>query len=100
MSDTPFQPEFVELIVREVIRRLRENGVTVSATNAAATGGGVVTPATSANAIELGLTDRLVTLETLRDRLQGVKRLTVGKKAIVTPAVRDELKKKIELIRI
>ena len=98
MPDTPFQADFVELIVREVIRRLRESGVTVATTNAPTAR--EVSSATSNNLVELGLTERLVTLETLRDRLQGVKRLTVGKKAIVTPAVRDELKKKkIELIR-
>ena len=106
MNDSPFQADFVELIVREVIRRLQANGVTVAMSNGTPTNrsanvqADAIAAAISSNTAELGLTERLVTLETLRDRLQGVKRLTVEKKAIITPAVRDELKrKKIELIR-
>lgn len=44
------------------------------------------------SAAELVLGERLVTLETLRNRLKGVTSVQVSSKAIVTPAVRDELK--------
>ncbi|MEX1041448.1 MAG: hypothetical protein WDZ51_12495 [Pirellulaceae bacterium] len=40
----------------------------------------------------LVLGERLITLETLRNRLKGVTSVQVSSKAIVTPAVKDELK--------
>ena len=66
----------VEYIIREVIRRLmamanepsRNEGDTVK------------------------ITDRLVTMATLDGRLANVKRLIVGKKSLVTPLVKDELR--------
>ena len=77
-------PEQLEWIVQEVIRRLR-----------AADG----QPDQSAGS-ELRLRDRVVTLAALRDRLASVRRLIVPAKAVVTPAVRDELKaRQIELVR-
>ena len=80
-------PELFERIVQEVIRRLVERGAIVGrATNGAET--------------ELAISDKVVTLETLRGRLAGVKRLVVGGRSIVTPAVKDELKdRSIELVR-
>ena len=68
----------VEYIIREVIRRLlamenepsRDDGGTAK------------------------LTERLVTMATLDGRLADTKRLIVPKKAIVTPLVKDELKKR------
>ena len=82
--------ELFERIVQEVIRRLLASGVDV------AESGGVETPAR-----ELAINDRVVTLETLRGRLTNVDRLIVPKKAIVTPAVKDELKDRgIEWTRV
>jgi hypothetical protein len=68
----------IEYIIREVIRRLlamenepsRDDGGTVK------------------------LTERLVTMTTLDGRLANAKRLIVAKKAIVTPLVKDELRKR------
>ena len=92
MSDARFDADFVERIVREVIRRLLERGVTVAPAGRAAVA--------SSGSTELALTGKLVTMETVRDRLAGVLRVTVARTTIVTPAVRDELKKrKIELTR-
>jgi len=75
-------PEQLEWIVQEVIRRLR-----------AADGN---PPAAG----DLRLTDHVVTLTALKDRLTSVRRVVVPAKAVVTPAVRDELKsRQIELVR-
>ena len=96
MTDPRFDSEFIERIVREVIRRLLERGATV------APAGSVSSSAAAAanGSTELMLTGKLVTLETVRDRLGGIQRITVGRRTIVTPAVRDELKqRKIKLER-
>ena len=76
-------PEQLEWIVQEVIRRLRNSD-------------GANPPAAG----ELRLSDRVVTLAALKDRLSSVRRVVVPAKAVVTPAVRDELKaRQIELVR-
>jgi hypothetical protein len=83
----PFDPKFVERIVQEVIRRLIKQGF-------------VLGGATSSDETELAVSDKVVTLATLDGRLMGVKRLVVGGRSIVTPAVKDELQdRSIELIR-
>ena len=68
----------IEYIVREVIRRL-----TAAAAEPSRSDGDTVK-----------LTERLVTMATLDGRLANVKRLIVVKKAVVTPLVKDELKKR------
>ena len=81
--------EQLEWIVSEVVRRLRETTATTSPTDVTASAGS-----------QLVLTERLVTLETVRNRLSGVSQLEVARRAIVTPAVVDWLnEKKVELIR-
>ena len=76
-------PEQLEWIVQEVIRRLQRTG------DAAPAAGG-----------ELWLSDRVVTLAALKDRLTNVRRVVVTQRAVVTPAARDELNdRQIELIR-
>jgi len=83
----PFDPEFTERIVQEVIRRLVQRGV-------------VVEGAPSIDETELAVSDKIVALATLAGRLVGVKRLVVGRRSIVTPAVKDELNdRSIELVR-
>ncbi|MGE3777471.1 MAG: hypothetical protein AB7F89_09825 [Pirellulaceae bacterium] len=77
-----FEPEFVEFIVQEVLRRLAAGGLVV-----APEGGAGALPAQ-----ELVLADRLVTLATVQGRLNGVRSLVVPGRAVVTPAVRDELR--------
>jgi hypothetical protein len=89
MSSTPLDSALFEQIVQEVIRRLLQRGVGV--------GDAVVStpPAT-----ELELDDRLVTLATLQNRLDGVGKLVVARRAVVTPAVIDELNDRgIKLMR-
>lgn len=68
----------IEYIIREVIRRLLAMGNEPSRND-----DGTVK-----------LTERLVTMDTLHGRLANMKRLIVAKKAIVTPLVKDELKKR------
>ncbi len=76
----------VERIVLEVIRRL---GLLAS-----------LPPTTPANGSELTLADRVVTLRSVQGKLTGVARLIVATRAVVTPAVHDELKQhRIELVR-
>ena len=83
----PFDAEFIERIVQEVIRRLVQRGM-------------VVGGASSSSETELALSDKVVTLATLNGRLAGVKRLVVGGRSIITPAVKDELNdRSIELVR-
>ncbi len=80
--------EQLEWIVREVVRRLRET-----------TGEGDST-ADSGNG-RLTIAEKLVTIETVRDKLGSVKCVEVPGRAIVTPAVVDWLKdKQIELVRL
>ena len=89
-----FTEEQVAAIVVEVIRRLglldtipkRQRGVAVGER--------------SSTTAELTLTDKVITTRTIENRLTGVHRLLVQPRAVVTPAVKDELKKhKIELVR-
>jgi hypothetical protein len=78
-------PEQLEWIVQEVIRRLR------------AADDEQPPPAAAS---ELRLSDRVVTLAALKDRLNNVSRVSVPSKAVVTPAVRDELRQRgVELVR-
>ena len=80
-------PEFVEYIVAEVMRRLRQRGAAIASEPKQGNG-------------ELVLEDQVVTLATLDSRLTQVQRVVVGTRAVVTPAVKDELKEKgVELVR-
>ena len=80
-----YSEEQVEWIVTEVLRRL---GVTQSEQRPASIHGG-----------ELHVADRVVTMRLVAGRLNGVSRLVVPLRAVVTPAVKDELKqRKIELV--
>ncbi len=82
-----FNSELIEQIVQEVIRRLVERGA-------------VVGDGAGCDANELVLEDKLITLAKLDGRLNGIARIVVGDRAIVTPAVKDELNdRSIELIR-
>ncbi|MEZ6135077.1 MAG: hypothetical protein R3C53_09230 [Pirellulaceae bacterium] len=81
----------IESIVRLVVQRLRES-TSASAVNA------------RLDAVPteiLRLDEQLVTLEQLRDRLAGVRCVEVLRRAVVTPAVVDELRQRgIRLQRI
>jgi hypothetical protein len=92
MSAAMDREALIEQIVQEVLRRLAAMGVKIDVGAEAKTVNGA--------SKELVFEGRLVTLERLRGRLTDVRRLVVPKKAIVTPAVVDELKdRKIELVK-
>ncbi len=77
--------EELEWIVREVVRRLQPHQ-----TNGADT----------VAATRLSLSERLVTTETVRDRLEGVTEVTTIAGAVVTPAVVDLLRdRQVALVR-
>jgi hypothetical protein len=81
-----YSEQDVERIVLEVIRRLGLLGASAACEREVA-------------AADLALTEKLITIRTIEGRLTGVKRLIVKPRAIVTPAVRDELKQRnIQLI--
>jgi len=78
-----FTEQDVERIVVEVIRRL-----------------GLLGSSKPLAANELTLAERVVTMRSIEGRLNGVARLVVASRAVVTPAVRDELnERQIELVR-
>ncbi len=78
-----YTEEQVEWIVAEVLRRLTAAGTAAHEGEA-----------------ELVLKERVVTVRLIEGRLTNVKRVVVSPRAVVTPAVKDELKhRKIQLAR-
>jgi hypothetical protein len=87
-------PEQIERIVREVMAQLGE--VSPSAALPAAP----VSVPPAARDGEVSVDGRVVTLESIAGRLQGAKQLMVPPGALVTPSVRDELRRNgISLVR-
>jgi hypothetical protein len=85
-----FTEQEVEKIVVEVIRRLGLLGAAEAERGQAHS---------NPNG-QLDLPDRVVTLRHIEGRLVGVKRVVVQPRAVITPAVQDELRQqKIELVR-
>jgi hypothetical protein len=86
MNHPALPPDLFERVVQEVIRRLIAQGMTVQRPEAVVT--------------DLMLDQKVVTLNQLEGRLNGIRRLVVKRRAIVTPAVKDELRTRgIELQR-
>ena len=86
-----YSDEQVEWIVIEVLRRL---GVAAAASRVPGD-----ERSSSPVGSELAITERVVTLRLLDGRLAGVNRLVVPPRAVITPAVKDELKQRqIELV--
>lgn len=90
-----YDPAIVDAIVRQVMERLagsqtkpiHKNDPQISSSRDVAE-----------NVTSLELNDKVVTLEVLRGKLDGARRLRVRPGAIVTPAVKDELRSRaIEL---
>jgi hypothetical protein len=82
----------IDRIVREVMRRL------VGASSVAPRTVG--RPNVAVEAASLRIDERVVSMATLDGRLDGVRRLIVPARAVVTPAVKDRLRERnIELIR-
>lgn len=74
----------IQAIVGEVVRRIQSLCITQHA-------------AVPANQLEL--TDRLVTLASIKGKLHNIEQVVVPAKAIISPAVHDELKqRKIQLV--
>lgn len=83
----------VEDIVRVVVERLR-TGVAAPAVQVATTK--IAEPTVG----EVHLSDRVITLESLKEKLNGAKSIVVHPKAVVTPAVKDILRQQgIRLVR-
>jgi hypothetical protein len=83
-----FTEQQVEWIVVEVIRRL----------GALADNNRVAVKEHSSVTVELALHDKVITMRSLEGRLSSVTRIVVPPRAVVTPAVKDELKtRRIEL---
>lgn len=83
MASQHLDTELFERIVQEVIRRLVARGVDVG------------TPGNK----QLAVSERVITLATLDGKLDGVETVSVQKRAVVTPAVKDELnRRKIRLV--
>ena len=77
-------PAEIDRIVAEVVRRLRAMAVNSSTTVEVARD----------TEKELQLSDKVVTLQSLKGRLDGITKLIVTDRAVVTPAVKDELKQR------
>ena len=75
---------YIETIVREVLAEMsvrpRANSTDV--------------PARAVSTGELRVTNKVISVQTLEGRLEGVARLIVPRGAVFTPAVRDELRKR------
>lgn len=88
MASSNLNSELIERVVAEVIRRLLDRGVTVSSES----------DATSRS--DFRVSENVVAMASLDGKLNGVQRVVVGLRAIVTPAVKDELRDRgIELVR-
>lgn len=79
--------EYIERIVAEVLRRLRESDQAESQR-----------PVSGDSALKLA--NSVISLRTIEGKLDKVKQLIVSPKAVITPSVRDELKRhNIQLVR-
>jgi len=94
-------PLDIERVVREVLAELKrapgpEDSSAAESTVEQANRGADV-PSTNG---ELVISARLVTMEEITDRLDGIRQVAVGPQAVVTPAARDALRQRnIELSR-
>ncbi len=89
----------IEDIVRVVLQRLQSDVVAPPATQTAPAQRTATEPVKT-NPGEVHIADRVVTLETLKGRLDGTQTVVIHPKAVVTPATRDELRSRnIRLVR-
>jgi hypothetical protein len=79
----------IERIVAEVMRRLLASGVKVQPDPGSLSGIAPVTAKTATYTV----TEHVVSLAVLEGHLENLQRLVVGARAVVTPAVRDVLRK-------
>jgi hypothetical protein len=96
MASEPFQLDAGEIdrVVREVLKQLNEkqNRGHVAEKSKPKHEVAIVTKPAASASIELSLSNRLVTLADLSGRLEGIKQLVVPRGAVLTPAVRDQLR--------
>ncbi|MEO2022144.1 MAG: hypothetical protein ABGX05_09970 [Pirellulaceae bacterium] len=78
----------IERIVTEVMRRLQSAGVLVRPDS----GSPPEIASVSAKTATYTVTEHVVSLAVLEGHLENLQRLVVGARAVVTPAVRDELR--------
>ncbi len=94
----------LEAIVREVLRRLEQLRAEPTRVDGARAGTpGPTVPdkaAQSPDPRQLQLSERTITLGTLAGRLAGVAEVLVPAGAVVTPSVRDELRKRRIALRV
>ena len=87
----------IEAIVREVLRRLTGVGSTGNVANNQCVTLNSIQAQQKQQSFECS--DKVISTETLRDKLNNIKTLRVKPKTIVTPAVRDELRdRKITIV--
>ncbi len=85
----------IERIVREVLAELQSAGATAPSDGASPSAGEGAAPAATAQRDgELYVASRVVTMAELADRLDGVRRVVVSPGSLVTPLVRDELRRR------
>lgn len=88
----------LEMIVREVLRQLQQLGVGPAVGDETRDGNGTEKQTLAAPPArepgQLQLEPRTITLGLIHGRLQGVKEVLVSAGAVVTPSVRDELRKR------
>jgi hypothetical protein len=82
----------IESIVREVLRRLLEHDVRVESERKPETA--PAAPSDQEQNGQLTIPDRVVTLATIQDRLHSMRQVVLQRGAVVTPAVRDELRRR------
>lgn len=94
-------PQQIASIVQAVLQQLQQampTAAPVAPVNLAplATGPSTTSPVTTGPVAPVGslqLTDRVITWELIRGRLSGIQSVEVGPRAVVTPLVRDELRR-------
>jgi hypothetical protein len=79
----------IERIVTEVLRRLQASGVRVQLDPGSLPG----IASAAAKTATYTVTEHVVSLAVLEGHLENLQRLVVGARAVVTPAVRDVLRK-------
>lgn len=91
----------IEEIVRAVLRQLQGEQQVAGGKKAIESGATAGSSSSASSARKLELTDKLVTLATLENRLTGVDQLALRAGAVVTPAALDELRSRgIEVVRV
>ena len=89
-NSNDLQAQWFDAIVCQVVERLKDLGGKPEP--AMASGGNEASAVTSADEIHLG--DAVITMESLRGLKIADKKIVVSAKAVVTPAVKDELRER------